>query len=374
MAKSTRLKQGSFTGKIRPVVTIRSMTSNPVGTLFCVWYGSRHMDSVDPEDIQALYESSPSFVRLAPDDNWERRAKIAEMICKDYPDLAGESGTDYKNVILTICKQCIESDVPAAESVNFVIEIDKANVAWREQLVRSKIASYWTQSTRTIDMTTMDINMADSVELIGGQKAVDIYNHTADTIRQAYVELEALGVPIEDIRLQPQQHVHRVYWMISIRALVKILNKRSDWIAQASLWTPIIAGCCEGLRKISLFDVIKDFIGKPPVKLSFDPTTGDGTWYVSEYMMNADNEDRYYGRDPLPCDGLWLAYRKLAMPEHTDLDFYDYMKSMYSQIWSDEYLKVLGWDRNDPTVIGKYDRPKSWFKSHGREKECSDLN
>lgn len=371
MAKSTRLNQGSFTGKIRPVVTFKSMTSNPIGTLFSVWYGSRHNDSVDPEDIQALYDSDPAYVSKMPDSNWERRAKVAAMICKDYPDLAGASGSDYKNVIKTICKQCIESDVPAAESVNFVIEIDKANVAWREQLVRSKIASYWTQSTRTIDMTTMDINMADSVELIGGPKAVEIYEHTADVIRQAYIELEKLGVPIEDIRLQPQQHVHRVYWMISIRALVKILNKRSDWIAQASLWTPIIAGVCSYLRKLSLFDIVEDFVGKPPVKVSYHSDYDE--YYVSEYMMNADNEDRYYGRDPLPCDGLWLAYRGLAMPEHTDLDFYDYLKSMYIQIWGDEYLKVLGWDRSDPTKLGKYDRPKTWFTSHGMDSMCANL-
>lgn len=356
MAKSTRLNQGSFTGKIRPVVTFKSMTSNPIGTLFSVWYGSRHNDSVDPEDIQALYDSDPAYVSKMPDANWERRAKVAAMICKDYPDLAGASGSDYKNVIKTICKQCIESDVPAAESVNFVIEIDKANVAWREQLVRSKIASYWTQSTRTIDMTTMDINMADSVELIGGPEAVEIYKHTADVIRQAYIELEKLGVPIEDIRLQPQQHVHRVYWMISIRALVKILNKRSDWIAQASLWTPIIAGVCSYLRKLSLFDIVEDFVGKPPVKVSYHSDYDE--YYVSEYMMNADNEDRYYGRDPLPCDPLWLAYKGISMPQHTDLDFYDYLKSMYIQIWGDEYLKVLGWDRSDPSKLGRYDRPE----------------
>lgn len=354
MAKSTRLNQGSFTGKIRPVVTFKSMTSNPVGTLFSVWYGSRHNDSVDPADIQMLYDH-PGDVH----DNQNTMVnliRIADMICEDYPDLAGSSGKDYKSVIKTICKQCIESDVPAAESVNFVIEIDKANVAWREQLVRSKIASYWTQSTRTIDMTTMDINMADSVELIGGPEAVEIYKHTADVIRQAYIELEKLGVPIEDIRLQPQQHVHRVYWMISIRALVKILNKRSDWIAQASLWTPIIAGCCNYLRKLSLFDIIEDFVGKPPVKVSYH--TDYDMHYVSEYMMNADNEDRYYGRDPLPCDPLWLAYKGISMPQHTDLDFYDYLKSMYIQIWGDEYLKVLGWDRSDPSKLGKYDRPE----------------
>ena len=373
MARSERLKQSCFTGKIRPVIHMVSMTSNPVGTLFAVWHGSRHNYTVSAEDIQAIYDSDPVYLSAkvtAADANWKRRSEVAEKICADYPEHAKLGGV--KNVIKKIVSQCIESDVPAAEAVNFVIEIDHANVAWREQLVRSKIASYWTQSTRTIDMTTMDINMSDSVELIGGEKAVEIYKNTAEFIREAYRQLEELGVPIEDIRLQPQQHVHRVYWMISIRALVKILNKRSDWIAQASLWTPVISGICQELRELSLFDVIKNYVGKPPVEVTED--TDFHKLYVSNYMMNADNEDRYYGRDPLPCDCLWLAYKGITMPEHTDLDFYDYMKSMYIQIWDDRYLEVLGWDRNDPSKIGPYDRPYQWYVENGRESEVAHLS
>lgn len=372
MARSERLKQSSFTGKIRPVINMVSMTENPIGTLFAVWHGSRHDYTVSAEDIQWMYDSDPAYLNITDNEDWVRRAEIAKKICKDYPEHAGKDGTDYKNVILKIVSQCIESDVPAAEAVSFVIEIDHANVAWREQLVRSKIASYWTQSTRTIDMTTMDINMSDSVELIGGEKAVKIYKDTAEFIREAYRQLESMGIPIEDIRLQPQQHVHRVYWIISIRALVKILNKRSDWIAQASLWTPVISGVCQKLREISLFDVVKNYVGKPPVDVAED--TDFSRFYVAHYMMNADNEDRYYGRDPLPCDPLWLAYRGITMPEHTELQFYDYMKSMYIQIWDDRYLAALGWDRNDPAKIGPYDRPYSWFVENGRDSEVAYLS
>ncbi|MCM1220819.1 MAG: FAD-dependent thymidylate synthase [Lachnospiraceae bacterium] len=372
--RSIRLKQESRTGKIRPVIRMVSMTQNPIGTLFAVWYGSRHSETVSAEDIQAIYDTDYAYLTNAKvaeaDPDWRRRQLISARLCEDYPEHAGDYGDDVKNVIRMVVKQCIESDVPAAEAVSFVIEIDHANVAWREQLVRSKIASYWTQSTRTIDMTTMDINMSDSVELIGGPEAVKIYQDTAEFIRKAYRELEALGVPIEDIRLQPQQHVHRVYWIISIRALIKILNKRSDWIAQASLWTPVIAGVCKELREISLIECIEDFIGKPPVEVSHE----DGNYRVSKYMMNADNEDRYYGRDPLPTDPLWLAYRGITMPENVELSFYDYMKSMYIQIWSDEYLKVLGWDRHDPTKIGPYDRPYSWFAENGKLDMVADLS
>lgn len=370
MAKSTRLSQNSFTGKIRPEVKLVSMTENPIGTIFSMWYGSRHSNSIPAEDIQNLFDSKGVYYDgITPSS--EDMDKIAKEVCKEYPEHAGTNGDDYKNVIQKIVKQVIEADLPPTESVLFTFEIDKANVAWREQLVRSKFASYWTQTSRTQDLSTMDVNMNDSIDLLGGDEAVRIYKDTVEYIREAYKQLMALGVPAEDIRLQPQGHTHRVYWMISLRSLIKITNKRSDWIAQASLWTPIIAGVCAILRKRGLMEVVKDFVGKPLPTVSYH--SDFDKYYVSDHPQTTENEDRYYGRDPLPCDGLWLAYKGLAMPENTDIEFYDYLKSMFIQIWGDEYLAVLGWDRNDPTKLGKYDRPKSWFESHGMGNMIANL-
>lgn len=172
---------------------------------------------------------------------------------------------------------------------------------------------------------------------------------------------------MEDIRLQPQGHTHRVYWMVPLRTLITILNKRCDWIAQASLWLPIVSGICKELRELGLYEIVEPFVGKPMVRVDYHEEADIST--VSEYIMNADNEDRYSGRDPIPNDPLWLAYKKLAMPEHTNIEFYDYLKSLYIQIWRDEYLKALGWDRENPGKIGPYDRPKSYF-----EKNISSLD
>ena len=351
--RSERLKQACRTGIIRPKVRIISMQDDPIGTIFAVWNDSRHQYTTDAHAIEQLY-SLKDIADLNSDQE-----SLCNQVISDYPDYAKGSNIldQAKNVIISIVTKCIESDVPASQSVLFNIGIDDANVAWREQLVRSQVAQYWTQSTRTIDMTTMDVNMADSIPLIGGPDAVKIYTDTVEVIREAYRKLVDLGVPMEDIRLQPQQHVHRVTWMISLRALIKILNKRSDWIAQASLWTPVISELIGLLRNMPIFDAIKPFLGHPPVGLQFDGVSRK--YKVSNYIMNADNEDRYEGRDKLPCDPLWLAYKGIPMPPHTDLDFYDYMKSMYIKIWSDEYLAVLGWDRNDPTKLGPYDRPVS---------------
>ena len=123
-----------------------------------------------------------------------------------------------------------------------------------------------------------------------------------------------------------------------------------------------MAGVVKELRELGLYDVISPFIGKPMVKVVHN--TDFDEYIVDEYIMNADNEDRYSGRDKIPCDPLWLAYKGYRMPEHTDIEFYDYLKSLYIQIWRDDYLKVLGWDRDHPEKIGKYDRPESWFMAN----------
>ena len=372
--RSERMKQGCRTEVIRPKVKIISKTENPIGTLFCVWSGTRYPDIMEPEDIQLLYDRGFDFPELYGDrdknilrENYDEDdyfCQIAEKICGWYPEYAGEDGKDYKNVILSIARKVIESNVPAGESVHFNIQIDDANVAWREQLVRGRISQqFWTMSTRIMDMTTMDVNMNDSVRLIGGDQAVDAYKKCVDTIRETYKFLvDECGVPMEDIRLQPQGHTHRVYWMAPLRTLVTILNKRCDWIAQASLWTPIVAGILQEFRRLGIYDIVSPFIGKPMVEVAHE--TDFDEYYVSKYIMNADNEDRYSGRDKIPCDPLWLAYKGLSMPAHTDIQFYDYLKSMYIQIWQDEYLKVLGWDREHPEKLGKYDRP---VNSEGEE-------
>lgn len=365
--RSDKLKQHSLTDVIKPKIKIVSSTQNPVGTLFTVWSGTRHTENVSAEDIQALWEYEGYISTMD-----KHLSDVAELICKWYPEHAGEHHSDFKNVIKSIVTRVIELNVPVSESVLLTIEISDANVAWREQLVRGRnTQQFWVTSSRTTDLSTMDVTMSESIQLFGGDEAVQIYKDTVGVLRDAYLKLTDLGVPMEDIRLQPQSHIERDYWMITLRTLVAILNKRADWIAQATLWAPVNAGILKELRRIGLYDIIKDYIGKPLVKLAY--SNEYGRYYVDTHTMTVENEDRYYARDPQPCDPLWLACNHLCMPEHTNIEFYDYLKSMYIELWQDEYLEVLGWDRNDPTKIGKYDRPYSWFVANGREADVANL-
>lgn len=330
-----RIKGLSRTKEFRPTVKLVSMTNNPVGTLFTIWHGSRHMDSIDSAIVEEISRDSDKY------------PAVREYINSCYPEYS--DGTNSTRVIKELVNMVIRSNLPPTESVWFTFEINNASVAWREQLVRGRLSQqYWTQTSRTADLRSMDVNRSENIYKYGGEEAVKIYNDTVQDIRNAYVLLENLGVPVEDIRLQPQGHLHRVYWMISLRTLVTIVPKRLSWIAQASLWSPIIEDIVNIIRKeCPMFD---DIFGTPA-----DIRIKDGV--VVSHSYDNENEDRYYGRDPQPVDPLWLMYRGLSMPEHTNIKFYDTMKSSYIKLWSDQVCSMLGWDKNDPSVLGKYDRP-----------------
>lgn len=375
-SRSEKLKQNSLTEVIRPEVSLISTPNDVVGVIFSIWTGTRHSEYVNPEDIQSLYDNPTNLLNpdLKPQCGAiERWQKVARLICDWYPEYAGESGDDYKNVIKETVQKVLEVNVPVTESVMLNFKVENANVAWREQLVRGRHSQqYWITSSRTTDLSTMDVTMADSVRILGGEKAVEAYKKCVDVIRDTYLYLvDECGVPMEDIRLQPQSHVERDYWMVTLRTLISILNKRSDWIAQATLWTPVLSGVIQELRRINLYEIVEPFIGKPMVEIDY--STDFDTYYVSRHTMEIENDDRYSGRDKIPCDPLWLSYKGYTMPEHTDIEFYDYMKSLFINIWRDEYLQILGWDRENPEKIGPYDRPRSWFVSNDRENEIIGL-
>lgn len=349
-----RVKGQSLTHRVDPKVTLVSYTKNPVGTLFSLWHGSRHNDKISAVDAQDMYEGA----------EWtEETWAMKDYICECYPEHAGEDGKDYKNVIKQIAKMNLIANVPSAECVHFTFCLDDCTVALRDQMVRSKMASYWTQTSRTADLTTLNTNMSQSV-IDAGEEAVKKYQDTVQTIRDTITALVDMGVPVEDIRLTPDSMTHRVYWMISARALLPILTKRTSWIAQATLWSCVVSQVAKLLSEVD--PMFTEFLGK------VEGVDHDGE-KITFYKYINECDDRYEMRDPQPCDPLYLSHLGKFMPEHTDIDFYDRMKKLYINLWGDDILNIIGWDRNDPEKIGPYDRPRSWFKMKGNYEEMKDI-
>lgn len=348
-----RMDGTKSTKEIIPSVSCISRPDSPMSLLAAIWWGSRHAKNYNPlvfSYLLYLESAKPSAEYPKHVYTNERSA-----IMKAYPEyISKDSETPITDIVTNLVKVMIDSDLPPLEAIQFVFEVDNATVAWRDQLVRCRDAGYWVQTSRTMDLSTMDVNRAKSIEMFGGPEAVERYNGTVDYIRRTYEVLQSLGIPGEDIRLAPGAQVHRVYWFVNMRVLIRLLKKRADWIAQGSLWTPILKGIFKSISQSDyndeyskLTEMIKAVACKPAV------TIKDGKVVAHHYDI--ENMDRYTGKDPQPCDPLWLAYHDYKMPEHTDPVFYKYLKEMYIEIWPQEYLDVLGWDPKDPSKSGKYD-------------------
>lgn len=352
-----RVHSNSITHEFIPETKLLSCTSNPVGTLFSVWHMSRWEDEVDPTSIEDLYWNYKDI-----DD------PISDYLIKCYPEyIKNNSDNNSKkahDIIREVVKLAIKCDVPASEFVSVELCTNKASVAWREQMVRNRRIHTWLQTSRTADMTSYDCNRIATIRQFGGDEAVKIYDNAVQMIRDTYKTLIEMGVPSEDIRLQTQGHIHRCMWGMDLRNLIKLVSKRASFIAQASLWGPINADVIDILREMFGEEIIQDFVGKcEDITYHKDD---NGNIVLDNYKYINESEDRYYGKDYQPTDPLYLAFTKKCLPEHTDIKFYDYMKSMYIKMWNSDILSILGWDRSNPEKVGKFDRPYSWFEKNNK--------
>lgn len=331
-----RIKGKSETREFVPKVKLVSATTDPIGTIVAMWIGSRYEDSLDAHKIEELYNGT-GFDQ-----------ETVNKLLEDYPELS-KDGTDYKSVINNVASMVLKSGLPPLDSLIFNFEISDANVAFREQLVRGRQPqNFWMQTSRTADLTSMDVNMSSNIGYYGGEKAEEIYKDAVDNIRKTYETLVSLGVPTEDIRLIPQGMIHRIYWMVPYRTLKGALTKRLSWIAQASLWSSIIEGIQECIHEYS--ELLYDDLGTPA-----DVKIKNGK--IVDHTYDNENLDRYVGNDYQPCDPLWLAYRGYKLPEDTNMEMYNRMKQYYIKLWSSEILDILGWDRSDPSKPGYFDEP-----------------
>ena len=334
----------SRTEVINPKVKLISYSSDSVGTVASMWIGTRYNDTFDPRDLQGIYDmdSGPLPSEYAPVVE-----KLREMY-HEYSELSG------REIISKIVSKVDKINLPPLDSVNFTFQVDDTTVTLREQMVRSRLPqNFWTQSTRTADLREFDVSMMETIPDIGGEEAVEIYKETVDTIREAFVKLGKLGVPQEDIRLAPSNMLHRIYWMVPYRTLKSIMKQRISWIAQIGLWGPLIKGIISELRKVPSLDLFAKSLGIPS-----DVDIKDGK--VVAHRNDIDNEARYQGRDPLPVDPLWIAYRQglgedISYPKLNNPSQFIAMKRMYLDIWSDEVLEVLGWDKDNLGISGPYD-------------------
>lgn len=296
---------------MEPKVTLISWTHDPVETVYLLWEASRKKTEI------------PSVEQLK-----------TQMLC----NLDVE-----KNVHDTFLK-VLTSHIPVSENINFVFLLENVSIAFREQMVRHRVgvkvgerlgvdhipdlhdSTFWSQTMRVIDMgkfsTDGGYHTPDSIR--NNELALLGYQSTIDTIEVAYNNLIALGVPPEDARMViPMAAQHRISWGINLSTLAHIVSRRSCWIAQAELWSPIIIGMIEEVCK--KVDPIFSVLATPPC-MRGDEFKG--------CLHEIDAKARVDGKDPgVPC-ALHLSHTttdRLKLIESTEA--YKKACATFSDFW-----------------------------------------
>lgn len=276
-----------------PKVTLLSWTNLPLETVWSVWEQSKNTGPLlMPEEV----------ARTVPREELEKlfRAVIAQHI-------------------------------PIGEHVDMVFALENVSVSWREQAVRHRIgtkaspdrvgadfvmdilpdladSSWWSQSMRIQDMgrfaSANEYRMPETILRHPNRHRLEaMFRGTMDHIQEAYKELVAAGIPMEDAReLMPLGAQHRMTWKLNLSALQHIVGKRGCWILQLGIWGPIIEGMIkEAAEKIH--PIFSEMVTPP----CLDGDKFKGCVYMEE------NRRRYTGDDRLPPCSLHVVNHHLNL-------------------------------------------------------------
>ena len=252
-----------------PKVTLVRWTPNPIGTVKLIWDAAK-----TGQDLQELIDENP---------------------CK--ADSVSKSLSNYKEAE-ALFKKVIAMEIPVAEFVNFVFTFEDVPIFWREQLVRQRKASYWSQSHRIFDLSKFRRDELYYVpqSIRDNPEALQILEKQMELVELAYRTLVACGVPMEDARsVIPMNATHRISMQLDLRQLLYIIKERSCHILQGSIWKPIID------------QMINELVVKvdPAFKLLKSPICyHDGKFIGCKFAH--DNERRYEGKDRLPPCCIWM--------------------------------------------------------------------
>lgn len=269
-------------------VKLLAITQDPVESLYALWYNSRHQDFIDAEYVKKMMSES----------------------------------TDYYNEVIRTTKLIYESSIPVGEAIQVTFWLSDVPVALREQLVRHRTTSPWVQTSRTVDNRNFTGFIPESIQ--NNPDALTILNNAYDSIRRAYGEMVDLGIPVEDARVvNPEGRLHSLAWTANLRNLIQALRQRSCWIAQSSLWAPVLAGMKRELSKVS--PVLADLLTTPPCK-------------YKKCQYPVENERRVSGEDRLPVCPLYIKQIGCDYPDNQDMEYYNTNLKRYREIWSKDQI------------------------------------
>ena len=160
----------------------------------------------------------------------------------------------------------ISTNLPTAEYVNTIWCVEGMPRAFWDQFDRTRLAAFWEQSVRILDLTCFADNMEYWVpdSLSRNKYAKGYYHECMREIQTAYKNMLRLGIPSEDARGVIPLHVNvRGTCCINLRALKGVISNRVCFISQGAYWLPVISGMIRELNKVLPERVVRSMVNLP---------------------------------------------------------------------------------------------------------------
>ena len=183
------------------------------------------------------------------------------QIAKDKQSLEDMEDLSPKEI-----EDIIGTNLPTAEYINTIWCVEGMPRAFWDQFDRTRLAAFWEQSVRILDLSTFYDDMGywipDSIANV--PEALDCYNKGMKHIQETYSTLVKNGVPSEDARGVIPLHVNvRGTCAINLRALKGVISNRVCFISQGAYWLPVISGMIRELNKVLPERVVKSMVNLP---------------------------------------------------------------------------------------------------------------
>lgn len=259
---------------------------------------------------------------------WSDLSGIGIYSMKDLDRAYRKKDSDFMKYMNDTIRSLLKTDLPFLECVNLTLTFDNLPVYIRDQLVRHRRTSVWSQTSRNNnDSAYFEGVYPDTIAQ--SEEASKVLKELYESSRNAYVELQNLGIPAEDARVViPSGKLTALSWTFNIREMMRALGERSCFIAQGP-WKEIICQIKEQMDKVKGLAIFAEVLGEPPC-------------HYKKCIYSGENEQRRTGKDILPICPLYCKQcGDETYPKGQDMEYLGNNLNLLKRVWNHSVIDNL---------------------------------